>query len=62
MYSYTAVGAYRSGRSTAGIAGSNPTGAWMSVAYACCVLLGRGLRWVDHPVRVLPKVMCLGVI
>jgi hypothetical protein len=29
------------GRSLAGIAGSNPAGAWMSVSCDCCVLLGR---------------------
>jgi hypothetical protein len=31
------------GRSLAGIAGSNPAGAWMSVFCECCVLSGRGL-------------------
>jgi len=31
-------------RLLAGIAGSNPAGAWMSVSYECCVLSGRGLR------------------
>jgi hypothetical protein len=31
------------GRSLAGIVGSNPTGAWMSVSCECCVLSGRGL-------------------
>jgi len=31
------------GRSLAGIAGSNPVGAWMSVSCECCVLSGRGL-------------------
>jgi len=29
--------------SPAGIVGSNPKGAWMSVCCECCVLLGRGL-------------------
>jgi hypothetical protein len=36
------------GRSLAGIAGSNPVGAWMSVSCECCVLLGRGL--CDEPI------------
>jgi hypothetical protein len=31
------------GCSFAGIVGSNPAGAWMSVSYECCVLSGRGL-------------------
>ena len=31
------------GRSLAEIVGSNPTGAWMSVCFECCVLSGRGL-------------------
>jgi len=31
------------GRSLAGIVGSNPVGAWMSVSCECCVLSGRGL-------------------
>jgi hypothetical protein len=31
------------GRSHAGIVGSNPAGAWMSISCECCVLLGRGL-------------------
>ena len=31
------------GRSLAGIVGSNPAGAWMSVHVECCVLSGRGL-------------------
>jgi len=30
-------------RLLAGIAISNPTGAWMSVSYECCVFSGRGL-------------------
>ena len=30
-------------RSPAEIVGSNPTGAWMFVCCACCVLSGRGL-------------------
>jgi hypothetical protein len=29
--------------SPAGIAGSNPAGAWASASYECCVLSGRGL-------------------
>ena len=29
--------------SLAGIVGSNPAGAWMSVCCECCVLSGRGL-------------------
>jgi hypothetical protein len=32
------------GRSIAGIAGSNPAGAWMSASCVCYVLPGRGLR------------------
>ena len=32
------------GRSLAGIMGSNPAGAWMSVSCECCVLSGKGLR------------------
>ena len=32
------------GRSLAGIVGSNPTGAWISVSCDCGVLSGRGLR------------------
>ena len=32
-----------SGRSSAGIVGSNPSGAWMSLPYECCVLSGRSL-------------------
>jgi hypothetical protein len=31
------------GRSLDGTAGSNPTGAWISVCCDCCVLSGRGL-------------------
>ena len=31
------------GRSLAGIVGSNPAGAWMSVSCECSVLSGRGL-------------------
>ena len=31
------------GRSLAGIVGSNPAGAWVSVSCECCVLSGRGL-------------------
>jgi len=31
------------GHMLAGIAGSNPTGAWISVFCECCVLSGRGL-------------------
>ena len=31
------------GRLLAGIAGSNPSGAWMSVSCECCVLSGRGI-------------------
>jgi len=31
------------GSSLAGIVGSNPAGAWMSVCVECCVLSGRGL-------------------
>jgi hypothetical protein len=30
-------------RFPAGIMGSNPAGAWMSVSCECCILLGRGL-------------------
>jgi hypothetical protein len=30
-------------RSLAGIVGSNPSGAWVSVSCQCCVLSGRGL-------------------
>jgi hypothetical protein len=36
--------------SIAGIADSNPAGAWMSVCCKCCVLSGRGL--CDGPIRV----------
>jgi hypothetical protein len=36
------------GRSIAGIAGSNPARAWMSVSCVCYVLPGRGLR--DGPI------------
>jgi hypothetical protein len=36
------------GLSLAGIAGSNPAGAWMSVCCGCCVLSGRGL--LDGPI------------
>jgi hypothetical protein len=36
------------GRSLAGMAGSNPVVAWMSVSCGCCVLSGRGLR--DGPI------------
>jgi len=32
------------GRLLAGIAGSNPAGAWMSVSCECCVLSARGFR------------------
>ena len=32
------------GRLLAGIAGSNPAGAWMSVRCECCVLSARGFR------------------
>ena len=38
-----AVKAWVCGFSLAGIMGSNPAGAWMSVCYECCVLSGRGL-------------------
>jgi len=31
-----------------GVAGSNPTGEWMSVCGECCVLSGRGL--CDGPI------------
>jgi hypothetical protein len=35
-------------RSLAGIAGSNPAGAWMSASCDCCVLSGKGLcDWAD---------------
>ena len=37
------------GRSLAGIAGSNPAGAWISVFCECCVLSGRGLCDVPIP-------------
>jgi hypothetical protein len=36
------------GRMLAGIAGSNPARAWMSVACECCVVSGRGL--CDGPI------------
>ena len=38
-----------SGRSLAGIAGSNPGGAWMYVSSECCVVSGRGL--CDGPIQ-----------
>jgi hypothetical protein len=31
------------GRSLAGIVGSNPERAWISVSFECCVLLGTGI-------------------
>ena len=39
------------GHSVAGIAGSNPAGAWISVSCECCVLSGRGLCFglITHP-------------
>jgi hypothetical protein len=36
------------GRLLAGIWGSNPAGAWMSVSFECCMLSGRGL--CDGPI------------
>ena len=49
------------GRSHAGIVGSNPAGAWMSVSRECCMLSGSGL--CDGPDLssrgVLPSVVCL---
>jgi hypothetical protein len=38
------------------IAGSNPTGAWMSVYCDCCVLSGRGLceELITRPVESYP--------
>jgi hypothetical protein len=38
-------------RSPAGIVGSNPAGAWISVCCECCVLSGRGLcdRLISRP-------------
>jgi hypothetical protein len=49
-----------SGRSVAGITGSNSAGG-MDVCCECCVLSGRGLlRQADHTCRgVLPTVVCL---
>ena len=48
------------GRSLAGIAGSNPAGAWMSI---CCVLSCQSLRRDEHSFRgILPSVVCLIVI
>jgi hypothetical protein len=46
----------------AGVAGSNPAGAWMSVSYECCVLSGRGL--CDGPISRAEesyRVWCVGV-
>ena len=42
QFSSRKIFAYPSGRSLAGILGSSPTGAWMSVSRECCVLSGRG--------------------
>jgi len=41
--------AWVSGSTLAGIAGSNPAGAWMYVSSDCCVLSGRGL--CDGPIQ-----------
>jgi len=43
-------------RLIAGIAGSNPAGAWVSVCCECCVLSDPSSR------GVLPSVVCLSVI
>jgi len=48
-------------RSLAGIMGSNPAGAWMSVFCGCCVLLGRGLCDGPIPVSEKPYRVCVCV-
>jgi len=49
------------GRSLIGIAGSNPSWAWMSVVSVVCCQ--RSVRRADHSSRgVLPSVVCLSVI
>jgi len=50
------------GRSLAGIVGSNPAWAWISVCCERCVLSGRGLPRADHSSRgVLLSGVCLSV-
>jgi hypothetical protein len=46
-----AVKAWVYGHSLAGIVGSNPAVAWMSVSCECCVMSGRGLcdRLITRP-------------
>ena len=48
------------GRSFAGVAGSNPAWAWMSVCCECCVLSGRGLcdELIFHPEESC-RVLCV---
>jgi hypothetical protein len=51
------------GRSLAGIAGSNPAGAWIFVSCELFVVSYRSLRRADYSSRgVLPSVACLSVI
>ena len=49
------------GHSLAGIAGSNPTGVWMSVSCECCVFWGRGI--CDGPIsRPEESTECVSLI